>query len=204
MNYHMTTQSAYHAALRHLIHYPDHVGTADGTPTRELLDCSFRVLEPTSEPLSEAIGETSANYEHLIWHKRSVGRNSASKMPHALTPWEWCQASLKQDQDTREAVLDLCLPSQRFFGTVAAPPLLHGVFRILHGALNLTIVSARDDVVWTLPHDLPYFASVLDRVTEDLRSHYPGIARGSLAWISHCLYLADADLAAAEKLLGDA
>lgn len=162
------------------------------------------------EKLANPDGTINSAYGHLIWHKRSHGNplyESGESRPHKgnshtmRTPWEWCVQSLKQDKDTRQAVLRFSLPEHFWVGNKDQTCTLSGNFLIREDKLHLSIVMRSNDLVKGLVYDLPWFCSLMDKMVEDLKPNYPDLIKGHYTHLVHSAHVYEKDAATVEKMI---
>lgn len=145
-------------------------------------------------------GTVNSAYGHLLWGKASCGKSKYAK--HGpLTPWEYACCALKQDKDTRQAVLRFSLPSHQWFGNKDVVCTMHGLFSIRQEALHLDIVMRSNDVVKGLVYDMPWFCSLIERMRVDLASHYPELRVGTYTHFAHSMHLYESDVEVARRMI---
>mgnify|MGYP006275545469 CR=1 FL=1 len=170
--------------------------------------------------LANPDGTVNSAYGHLIWAKKSHGsdfeiRQEESKaflntdglgkvynsVPVRRTPWEWCIQSLKQDRDTRQAILRFSLPEHQWVGNRDQTCTMHGNFLIRDDKLHLSVVMRSNDLVKGLVYDMPWFCSLMDKMIEELREHYPTLTKGNYTHTVHSFHIYERDLEIVKKML---
>ena len=124
-------------------------------------------------------------------------------MPIRRTPWEWCLESLKNDKDTRQAILRFSLPEHQWMGNKDQTCTMHGNFLIRDDKLNLSIVMRSNDLVRGLVYDLPWFCGLIDKMIVDLRDAYPTLKKGTYTHTVHSLHIYEKDEKTILKMLGE-
>lgn len=119
------------------------------------------------------------------------------------TPWGWAKRSLIADKDTRQAILRFSLPEHQWIGNKDQVCTLHGNFSIRKDKLNLIIVMRANDVVLGLAFDLPWFCSLIERMTKELKPTYPNLEVGTYTHLAHSMHMYERDLEKVEKMLGE-
>lgn len=155
-------------------------------------------------------------YGYLIWNKESCGNPefeyeetpssalvpASQRVPIMRTPWQWAVECLKKDKDSRQAILRFSLPEHQWLANKDQTCTLHGIFFIREDKLHLSIVMRSNDVVLGLAYDLPWFISLIERMTQDLKDSFPDIKVGSYTHLSHSMHLYDRDEQRVRKMLG--
>lgn len=173
------------------------------------------------EKLANPDGTVNSAYGYLIWKKKShgsagfeLGANTrdvyfnapefiAAKDRCFRTPWEWCVDSLKQDKDTRQAVMKFSLPEHHWLGVKDFTCTLHGNWLIRNDKLYLTITMRSNDLMKGLVYDLPWFISLMDRMIEELKPTYPSLTKGTYTHVAHSMHAYEKDGPAILKMLGE-
>lgn len=164
--------------------------------------------------LANPDGTVNSAYGHLIWHNRSHGNRfetmarikgdeHIAMVPVWRTPWEWCVESLKQDKDTRQAILRFSLPQHQWMGNKDQTCTMHGNFLIRDDKLHFTIIMRSNDLMKGLVYDLPWFVSLMDKMVDELKPTYPNLTKGSYTHIVHSMHIYEKDGPAILKMLGE-
>lgn len=243
MNIYNTVSEAYLGTLRDVLENPEHTSSPRGLKCYEKLDYTFKVLNPTNDPvitrdternavianytakevalydscsnsaedfgkaskfwlqLANIDGTVNSAYGYLIWKNKSHG--SIDYEGVMRTPWEWAKESLIKDKDTRQAILRFSLPSHQWHGNKDQTCTMHGNFLIRDNKLNLSIVMRSNDLVKGLAYDLPWFCSLIDKMLEELKPHYPELTKGTYTHTVHSLHIYDRDMLTIKKMLGE-
>jgi thymidylate synthase len=167
------------------------------------------------EKLANPDGTVNSAYGYLIWKNKSHGNKSfewflnkeadpgAFKVDKMIrTPWEWCVESLKQDKDTRQAILRFSLPEHQWMGNKDQTCTMHGNFLIRDDKLYLTIVMRSNDLMKGLVYDLPWFVSLMDKMVDELKDTYPSLEKGSYTHTVHSMHIYEKDEAYIMRMLG--
>lgn len=162
------------------------------------------------EKIANPDGTVNSAYGYLIWKKASCGnpKYEPAKMFNTLdtifrTPWEWAKQSLITDKDSRQAILRFSLPEHQFTGNKDQTCTMHGNFLIRDNKLNLSIVMRSNDMVLGLVYDLPWFISLMDRMVEELKPHYPDLTKGVYTHTVHSLHIYERNEEMVLKMLGE-
>lgn len=163
--------------------------------------------------LANPDGTVNSAYGHLIWRKKSHGnpvfenggdrvRANAEPLPGDRTPWEWAKMSLIKDKDTRQAFLRFSLPEHQWVGNKDQTCTMHANFLIRDDKLNLSVVMRSNDLVLGLVYDMPWFVSLIDRMVDELKTHYPNLTKGTYTHTVHSLHIYERNEEMVRKMLG--
>lgn len=162
-------------------------------------------------------------YGHLIWKNKSHGNpyyessfvatdgkryflppelNQQEYKKYMRTPWEWCLESLKQDKDTRQAILRFSLPEHAYMGVKDFTCTMHGNFLIRDDKLHLSIIMRSNDLMKGLVYDLSWFVSLMDQMVEELKPTYPNLEKGTYTHTVHSMHIYEKDIDAVKKMIG--
>lgn len=149
--------------------------------------------------LANPDGSVNSAYGNLIWKQNSHGN---SVYEHIMrTPWEWAVDSLKQDKDTRQAILRFNLPEHAWRGNKDFPCTMHGNFNIRNNKLNFSIVMRSNDVVKGLVYDMPFFIHLMDMMIDELKDTYPDLKKGTYFHMAHSMHMYEKDVDVVKKML---
>jgi thymidylate synthase len=169
------------------------------------------------EKLANPDGTVNSAYGYLIWKNKSHGnpvfegdkypiedvRTNPKIFDNIIrTPWEWCVHSLKQDKDTRQAILRFSLPEHQWDGNKDQTCTMHGNLLIRDDKLHFTIVMRSNDLMKGLVYDLPWFVSLMDKMVAELKPLYPDLEVGTYTHIVHSMHIYEKDEAHILKMLG--
>lgn len=167
--------------------------------------------------LANPDGTINSAYGYLIWkylshgnsfeleqtpHPAWPGKNVFLLTPKKYTPWQWCLQSLKDDKDTRQAILRFSLPEHFWKGNKDFTCTLHGYFQIRDNKLSLTINMRSNDLTLGLVYDLPWFISLIYKMRDDLKDVYPNLQIGNYTHYVHNLHIYDRDEEKILKMIG--
>ena len=143
-------------------------------------------------------------YEHDTLHVDNFNNQGPKDLPLSKmrTPWEWAKESLISDKDTRQAILRFSLPTHQWKGNKDQTCTMHGNFLIRDNKLNLSVVMRSNDLVLGLVYDLPWFVSLMDRMLEELKPHYPELTKGYYTHTVHSIHVYERNAEMIEKMLG--
>ncbi|CAB4125247.1 thy_syn_methano, thymidylate synthase, methanogen type [uncultured Caudovirales phage] len=168
-------------------------------------------------------GTVNSAYGHLIKHKKSHGNPiyeldakiqeqmtnfhiAEYLMEHSheamRTPWQWCVDALRDDKDTRQAILRFSLPEHFYKGNKDMTCTLNGNFHIREDKLYLSIYMRSNDMMLGLVYDLPWFISLMDDMIDELKDLYPNLTKGTYTHKVDSIHVYDRDEEKVLKMLG--
>lgn len=195
----------------------------------ELYDSGTNLVEDFGEAskfwlkLQNPDGTINSAYGHLIKYKKSHGNpiyelhnkieqqtNTKAKADFLVdhcgeamrTPYEWCLSALKEDKDTRQAIIRFSLPEHFYKGNKDFTCTMHASAIIRENKLNLSVVMRSNDLNKGLLYDLPWFISVMDSLVKDLKGSYPDLEKGSYTHMVHSAHVYEKDSKIIMKMLG--
>lgn len=135
-------------------------------------------------------------------HPAFPGKNVYEMVPKKYTPFNWCVQALRDDKDTRQAVLRFSLPQHFWKGNKDFTCTLHGYFQIRDNKLSLTINMRSNDLTLGLVYDLPWFISLIYKMKDQLKDVYPDLEIGNYTHYVHNLHIYDRDEEKILKMIG--
>jgi thymidylate synthase len=170
------------------------------------------------EKLANPDGTVNSAYGYLIWQNQSHGNPRYELAPASgeeytiipaevgygmRTPWQWAKESLIADKDTRQAIVRFSLPEHQWKGNKDQTCTMHGNFLIRDDKLHLSVVMRSNDLVLGLVYDLPWFVSLIDRMVEELKPHYPNLTKGTYTHTVHSLHIYERNEEMVKKMIGE-
>lgn len=131
----------------------------------------------------------NSNYGHLVFYnKTSHPSNSLQAMEYnpgkpiklieTLTPFEWALRSLKNDKDTRQALITYNTGGFNFVGNRDYICTQHQAFFIRNNVLNCYIALRSSDAIFGLPYNMPWWSIVTQMLYLNLVETYPDLILG--------------------------
>ncbi len=151
-------------------------------------------------------GTVNSAYGYLIDGRKVCGNmefeaaagGSDAKM---RTPWEWVIQSLRDDKDTRQAILHFSTPDHAWRGVKDFTCTLTCQFLIRKDRLFLIVNMRSNDVVRGLVYDMPWFISLMFKAKEELKSVYPNLEIGTYVHQAGSMHIYDQDRDTALKMI---
>jgi len=101
------------------------------------------------------------------------------KNEHGFSQYTWAYYSLAKDKDSRQAIMHFNLPQHQFVTNKDFVCTMYGIFQIRNNRLNLSISMRSNDIIWGLPTDIAFFATLQSQMLNHLRSIYPDLEMGT-------------------------
>ena len=166
-------------------------------------------------------GTVNSAYGPLVRHKKSMGNKHEQALidhpaydnnnsPGAVkvygekmrSPKEWVVLKLRQDKDTRQAVMKFSLPEHFWDGNKDFTCTLHAFFQIRDNKLDMTVNMRSNDLMLGLVFDLPWFISLMTEIKDEVIDLYPDLEIGSYTHLVHNIHIYDRDLEKVYKMIG--
>lgn len=115
-------------------------------------------------------GTVNSAYGNLIFIKRDAKNN--------MTQWEWAKNCLKNDKDSRQAVLHYNRPEHQFNENKDFVCTMLNQFFIRNNKLYLTTYIRSNDAIFGISFDLPFFMLLMQCMLLELKTDYPDLELG--------------------------
>lgn len=115
-----------------------------------------------------------------------------------LIQWEYLKAELKNDSDSRRAVLHIRMPQDSVLAQKDVPCTLALQFFIRDGALHQVASMRSSDLILGIAYDIPAFTLFQELLALEL-----GVECGSYTHISNSLHIYEKHYGMVEKILND-
>lgn len=153
--------------------------------------------------LANPDGTVNSAYGYLLFKQRSVGNCTFENNRDGYrTPWEWAVQSLKEDRDTRQAIMPFLQPTHFWRGNKDFVCTLQGVWQIRDDRLNFSISMRSNDLVTGLAYDMPWFVHLMDKMVEELRPMYPSLVKGRYTHHCHSSHIYEKSAEKVKRMLG--
>ena len=137
-------------------------------------------------------GTVNSSYGNLLF---------TQKNEYGYTQYEWAISALIKDQDSRQAVMHFNLPKHQYNGNRDFVCTMYGAFHIRDNKLHFTVSMRSNDVIWGLPTDLAFFATLQSQALAHLKVYYPELELGSYTHIDNSFHIYEHHFEAIEKML---
>jgi thymidylate synthase len=125
-------------------------------------------------------GTVNSSYGHLLFNRKNR---------FGFTQYSWALSSLQKDPDSRQAVLHFNLPEHQYSLNKDFVCTMYGIFQIRENKLNFTTSMRSNDVIWGLPTDIAFFATLQCQMLSHLRVTYPTLTLGTYTHIANSFHL---------------
>lgn len=174
------------------------------------------------EKLANPDNTVNSAYGYLIWKYRSHGnpefelgedvystwnaidvKEEDLYTPGLRTPWEWAVLSLRNDKDTRQAILKFNLPDHAWVGNKDFPCTMYGNFHIRDDKLHFSVKMRSNDLMRGLAYDAPWFISLMDKMIDELKDVYPNLTKGHYTHSADSMHIYERDEDVIMRMIGD-
>lgn len=107
--------------------------------------------------LADKEGKVNSNYGFLALYEQLEG----------VSQLEWCIRRLREDSQTRQAVINYNQPRHKQKGTKDFVCALSQQFIVRNGMLDSVVMMRACDVIWGLTYDVPWFTYLQERVSSE-------------------------------------
>ena len=104
--------------------------------------------------LADTNGTVNSNYGFLALKEKHSGKSQM----------EWCVDRLRQDPETRQAIINYNQPRHKYPGNKDFVCTISQQFVLRNGRLDTVVLMRSNDLIYGLSYDAPWFASMLARV----------------------------------------
>jgi thymidylate synthase len=115
-------------------------------------------------------GTVNSSYGNLLF---------TEKNEHGFSQYNWAFFSLAKDRDSRQAIMHFNQPKHQWIKNKDFVCTMYGIFQIRNNKLNLSISMRSNDVVWGLPTDIAFFATLQSQMLSHLQTVYPDLEMGT-------------------------
>ena len=137
-------------------------------------------------------GTLNSAYGHLIFARLNE---------HGKTQWQWAVESLKNDKDSRQAIMHFNTPDHQRSGNKDFVCTLNVVFHIRDNKLFMTNMMRSNDVILGLPTDVAFFSMLQQQMCMILKETYPDLSLGTYTHMSNSMHLYERNFAVVKEML---
>lgn len=147
-------------------------------------------------------GTINSNYGHRIFgHANTPGFVHAGEQ---LNQWEILKDILRKDPDSRQAILNIHMPSDRHEGNKDVACTLTLQFFIREGALHMIVNMRSNDIIRGFGNDVFQFSMLQEILLVQLREHFPDLELGHYFHNAGSMHLYDVHYEMADNILQEA
>lgn len=144
------------------------------------------------EKIANADGTANSAYGNLIFKRKNQ---------YNITEWQWAIQSLKDDKDSRQAIIHFNTPDHLFHANKDQVCTMYGIFLIRNNALNFHIYMRSNDVIKGLTYDVPFFTLLQLEAWKILVNIYPELKIGSYFHNATSLHLYENDISLCKQII---
>jgi thymidylate synthase len=115
-----------------------------------------------------------------------------------LNQWNYVKSELKQDPDSRRAVIHIRTPSDSVHAKLDVPCTLTLQFFIRDGALHLMVNMRSSDIILGIAYDIPAFTLMQELLAMEL-----GVETGTYMHVSNSLHIYERHFDMCEKIISN-
>ena len=108
--------------------------------------------------LADSNGTVNSNYGYLTMIEKFAGKSQL----------EWCIDKLKNDNNTRQAVINYNQPKHKYPNNKDFVCTLNQLFRLNNNKLDSTVMMRSNDLIYGLTYDLPWFTLLQRRIASGI------------------------------------
>jgi thymidylate synthase len=191
--------SVYESSLKDLYYNPEYESAPRGLKIKENLGISLEILNPISCLYSNNRRGSQLRYisAEIMWY--FLGRNDVEFIKEYASFWEtiqnedgtvnssygnllfkkknrfsktqygWALDCLKNDSESRQAIMHFNLPEHQYDGNKDFVCTLYGIWQIRENRLNLTIHMRSNDAILGTPTDVAFFTLLQQQMLSHLK-----------------------------------
>lgn len=138
--------------------------------------------------IADADGLIHSNYGHMVLF--------AEKYPVGMTAYQKVVNTLRNDSESRQAIIHYSLPQHHYAGNRDVPCTLCAQLFLRDGTLSMWVTQRSCDVIKGLSYDIPWHGLLMRKLAHEL-----GVKTGALHHTIGSLHLYEKDRATAEKVI---
>ena len=148
-------------------------------------------------------GTVNSNYgTRLFGHAEAPGAFWEGRI-QPINQWEETVELLSCDQDTRQAVMNIHVPSDRHVGNKDVPCTLTLQWFIRENELHLVVNMRSNDVILGFTNDVFQFTMIQEMMLLELQSKYPELKLGRYFHNAGSMHIYDRHFDMAAKIIAD-
>ncbi len=149
-------------------------------------------------------GTVNSNYgTRLFGHEAAPGAFWEAPNIQPINQWQETVELLQRDKDTRQAIMNIHVPSDRHEGNKDVPCTLTLHWFIREDKLHLIVNMRSNDVILGFTNDVFQFTMLQEMMAVQLRATYPKLELGCYYHNAGSMHIYDRHFAMAEKIIAD-
>ena len=142
--------------------------------------------------IANSDGTANSAYGNLIFRRKNE---------YNFTEWGWAIQSLKDDKDSRQAIMHFNTPDHLFLSNKDQVCTMYGIFLIRNNRLNFHVYMRSNDVIKGLTYDVPFFTLLQVEAWKILVKQYPKLMLGSYFHNATSLHLYENDVSLSKQII---
>jgi thymidylate synthase len=223
--------SLYRSSLMDLMHFPEYETRPRDLSIRENINTVLVLENPLSCLYTNPVRSSQKKYiaAELLWY--FAGRNDsafikkyakfwesiqnpdgtvnssygnllfAKKNPHGFTQYDWAIGSLLKDKDSRQAIMHFNSTEHQYSTNKDFVCTMYAIFQIRENRLNLTVSMRSNDVIWGLPTDIAFFATLQSQALSHLKKFYPELMLGTYTHVANSFHIYEHHFDVVDRML---
>ena len=211
----------YANSLNDLMRNPQYTASPRGMAIKEFQPCTLVVEDPTLCLYNNIRRSSQYKYiaAELIWY--FMGRNDVEfiekyasfwriisnkdetvnsaygnllfneKNEYGLSQWQWAFQTLKNDKDSRQAIMLFNKPHYQWIGNKDVICTLNAIFNIRDNKLNFSVSMRSNDAILGTPTDVAFFCLLQQQMLKLLKPYYPELELGTYTHTANSYHIYD-------------
>ena len=223
----------YASSLNDLMRNPQYTASPRGMAIKEFQPCALVIEDPTLCLYDNLRRSSQYKYiaAELIWYfmgRRDVEFiekyasfwrvisnkdetvNSAygnllfnEKNEFGLSQWQWAFQTLKNDKDSRQAIMLFNKPQYQWIGNKDVICTLNAIFNIRDNKLNFSVSMRSNDAILGTPTDVAFFCLLQQQMLKLLKPYYPDLELGTYTHIANSYHIYDRHFILVDEIIGN-
>ena len=211
----------YANSLNELMMNPQYTASPRGMAIKEFQPCTLIVEDPSLCLYNNIRRSSQYKYiaAELIWY--FMGRNDVEfiekyasfwriisnedetvnsaygnllfneKNEYGLSQWQWAFQTLKNDKDSRQAIMLFNKPHYQWIGNKDVICTLNAIFNIRDNKLNFSVSMRSNDAILGTPTDVAFFCLLQQQMLKLLKPYYPELELGTYTHTANSYHIYD-------------
>ena len=145
------------------------------------------------EKIAGSKGEINSNYGFYVWKQKWQGKSQ----------FDWVCNSLKNDPDSRQAVMNFNQPFHKYEGNKDFVCTLSTQYFIRNGKLDCLVNMRSQDFVFGAGNDLPFFVFIQHEILLRMKETYHELEMGSISTYCGSLHIYERHFEMLSKIVND-
>jgi thymidylate synthase len=147
----------------------------------------WRVISNKDETVNSAYG-------NLLFNEKNE---------YGLSQWQWAFQTLKNDKDSRQAIMLFNKPQYQWIGNKDVICTLNAIFNIRDNKLNFSVSMRSNDAILGTPTDVAFFCLLQQQMLKLLKPYYPDLELGTYTHIANSYHIYDRHFILVDEIIGN-